>query len=184
MKRTLLLIIAAILVHPAIAQTVIINSDGTHSVVIDNGATKTVVNPNGTHSTIINNGNTQTIVNPDGTHSTVINNGTTKTIVKPNGTHSTIINNGNTQTIVNPDGTHSTVIDNGTTKTIVKPNGAISGNGNTQALNTRRSVTVTYKKATISANARANTIRSTSGKPAANHNNRAKVATVTRKKSA
>ena len=50
------------------AQT-IVNPDGTHSTVINNGPTKTIVNPNGTHSTVVNNGPTKTIVNPDGTHS-------------------------------------------------------------------------------------------------------------------
>ena len=46
------------------AQVILVNPDGTHSLIIDNGATKTVVNPNGTHSTIIDNGATKTVVNP------------------------------------------------------------------------------------------------------------------------
>lgn len=42
-----------------------------------------VVNPDGTHSVIVNNGNVSTIVNPDGTHSTVIRSGDNTTIVNP-----------------------------------------------------------------------------------------------------
>lgn len=92
MKRILTILILSLLLHyGTFAQTV-------------------VVNPNGTHSTVINNGSTSTIVNPDGTHSTLIYNGNISTIVNPNGTHSTIITNGNTWALVNPDGTHSTLI--------------------------------------------------------------------------
>ena len=45
------------------AQIVIINPDGTHSVIIDNGTTKTIVNSIGTHSTVIDTGEVKTIVN-------------------------------------------------------------------------------------------------------------------------
>lgn len=98
------------------AQTVIVNPDGTHSIVIDNGSTKTIVNPNGTHSTLIDNGSTKTLVSPNGTHSTIIDNGSTKTIINPNGTHSTLINNGSTQTLINPNGSHTTIINQGNLK--------------------------------------------------------------------
>lgn len=77
----------------AIAQSVIVNPDGTHSVIINNGNTSTVVNPNGTHSTLFNNGNTSILVNPNGTHSTVINKGSTSMIINPVGTHLAFINN-------------------------------------------------------------------------------------------
>ena len=44
--------------------TVVVNPDGTHSVIINNGNVSTIVNPDGTHSTAIMNGNSTTIVNP------------------------------------------------------------------------------------------------------------------------
>ena len=80
-----------------------------------------VVNPDGTHSVVVNNGNSSTIVNPDGSHSTAIHNGNSTTIVNPNGTHSTAIHNGNSSTIVNPDGSHSTAIHNGNSALLTLP---------------------------------------------------------------
>ena len=65
MKNLFLLLITFFTVENLIAQTVIVNPDGTHSIVIDNGSTKTIVNPNETHSTVIENGSTKTIVNPN-----------------------------------------------------------------------------------------------------------------------
>jgi hypothetical protein len=112
MKQMLTFLFITFISYGAFAQSVIVNADGTHSIIIDNGATKSIVNPNGTHSTIIDNGATKTIANPNGTHSIIIDNGATKTIANPNGTHSTIIDNGPTKTIVNPNGTHSIIITN------------------------------------------------------------------------
>lgn len=94
------------------AQSVVVNPDGTHSQIINNGSTSLIVNPNGTHSTAFNNGNTSIIVNPNGTHSTAFHNGNTSTIVNPNGTHSTAFRNGNTSVVFNPNGTTSTVFHN------------------------------------------------------------------------
>nr|WP_295932137.1 hypothetical protein [uncultured Dyadobacter sp.] len=94
------------------AQGVVVNPDGTHSHIINNGSTSTIVNANGTHSTAINNGNTSIIVNPNGTHSTAIHNGNTSIIVNPNGTHSTAFRTGNTSVVFNPNGTTSTVFHN------------------------------------------------------------------------
>lgn len=107
------------------AQGIVVNSDGTHSVVINNGSTSTIVNPNGTHSTAITNGNTSIIVNPNGTHSTAFHNGNTSIIVNPNGTHSTAFHNGNTSTIVNPDGTHSVGVNVGGSL-LTPPNDALN----------------------------------------------------------
>ncbi|MGV3706361.1 MAG: hypothetical protein ACO1NU_13380 [Arcticibacter sp.] len=65
--------------YSAIGQAqIIVNPDGTHSVVTGN----IVVNPNGTHSIIAGN----IVVNPDGTHSVVAGN----VVVNPNGTHSVL----------------------------------------------------------------------------------------------
>ena len=50
--------------------TVVVNPDGTHSVVHSSGSgTAVIVNPNGTHS-VVHNADTSTpvIINPDGTH--------------------------------------------------------------------------------------------------------------------
>lgn len=47
----------------AVAQSVIVNPDGTHSTVINNGSTSVIVNPDGTHSTLINNENTPVSTN-------------------------------------------------------------------------------------------------------------------------
>jgi CDGSH-type Zn-finger protein len=90
MKKIVMIFTFAAVFHNIQAQTIIVNLDGTHSTIINNGTTKTIVNPDGTHSTIIDNGTTKTIVNPDGTHSTLIDNGTTKTIVNPDGIIMTI----------------------------------------------------------------------------------------------
>jgi CDGSH-type Zn-finger protein len=82
MSRILLSLLLFVAFENVKAQRVVVNPDGTHSIVIDNGSTKTIVNPNGTHSTVIDNGSTKIIVNPNGTHSTVIDNGSTKTMDK------------------------------------------------------------------------------------------------------
>lgn len=57
---------------------VVVNPDGTHSVVVGN----VVVNPDGTHSVIAGN----VIVNSNGTHSVIVGN----TLVNPDGSHSAI----------------------------------------------------------------------------------------------
>jgi len=82
MRKIFLLLMLFVAFENVKAQTVIVNPDGTHTIVIDNGPTKTIVNPDGTHSIVIDNGSTKTIINPNGTHSTVIDNDSTKTIDK------------------------------------------------------------------------------------------------------
>ncbi|KAA0988690.1 hypothetical protein [Dyadobacter aurulentus] len=94
------------------AQGVAVNSDGTHSHIINNGATSVIVNSNGTHATAFHNGNTSIIVNPNGTHATAFHNGNTSVIVNPDGTHSTAFRNGNTSVVFNPNGTTSSVFHN------------------------------------------------------------------------
>ncbi|HTN21681.1 MAG TPA: hypothetical protein VL125_14455 [Pelobium sp.] len=66
MKQMRTFLFITFISYGAFAQSVIVNADGTHSTIIDNGATKTIVNPNGTHSTVIENGETKIIVNPNG----------------------------------------------------------------------------------------------------------------------
>lgn len=100
MRRLFLLLLLFVAFENVKAQTVVVNPDGTHSIIIDNGSTKTIVNPDGTHTTIIDNGSTKIIVNPDGTHSTVIDNDSIKTIVNPDRTNSTVVDNDSTKTIV------------------------------------------------------------------------------------
>jgi hypothetical protein len=67
MKPFFFLLISLLTFVSLNGQTVIINPDGTHSTVFDNGGTKTIVNPNGTFSTVFDKGPTKTIVNPNGT---------------------------------------------------------------------------------------------------------------------
>lgn len=76
------------------APSVVVNPDGTHSVVHSSGSsTAVIVNPNGTHSTVHNaNSSTPVIVNPDGTHSVMHKSGSTGVIVNPDGTHSIVHN--------------------------------------------------------------------------------------------
>lgn len=60
--KKLLMIFSTMFFFQVFGQNVIINSNGTHSILIDNGSTKTIVNPDGTHSTLINNINTNKII--------------------------------------------------------------------------------------------------------------------------
>ena len=83
MRRILLSLLCMVSLSAYAQQTIVVNPDGTHSVVINNGNSATIVNPNGTHSTAIHNGNSSIIVNPDGTHSVVINNGNSATKDNP-----------------------------------------------------------------------------------------------------
>ena len=83
MRRILISLLCMVSLSAYAQNTVVINPDGTHSVVINHGTTSTIVNPDGTHSTAIKNGSTTTIVNPDGTHTVVIKNGESTTKDKP-----------------------------------------------------------------------------------------------------
>lgn len=58
---------------------IVVNPDGTHSIVAGNVA----INPDGTHSVIMGN----IAINPNGTHSVITGN----IIVNPNGTHSVLV---------------------------------------------------------------------------------------------
>ncbi|RBL89304.1 hypothetical protein [Chitinophaga flava] len=91
MKKLLVLI--AILFFFSISytfsQSIIVNPNGTHSVVVGSGSVRTAINSDGTHSTVIGHGRIKTIINPNGTHSTLVNHGTIGTVVNPNNTHST-----------------------------------------------------------------------------------------------
>ena len=102
MRRILLSLLCMVSLSAYAQHTVVVNPDGTHSVVINNGNTSTIVNPDGTHSTAINNGNSTIIVNPDGTHSTAVHNGNSTTLINPDGTHTVVIDNENSATKVSP----------------------------------------------------------------------------------
>lgn len=83
------------------AQGIIVNADGTHSIMTNTGI---IVNSNGTHSIVVNSGtNISTVINPNGTHSTLVNNGNITTIVSPDGTQSVGINTRNTIQVITPD---------------------------------------------------------------------------------
>jgi CDGSH-type Zn-finger protein len=125
------------LIQNAVAQAIIVNPDGTHSLFFDNGSTSLLVNPDGTHTTTVNSGSTSVIVNPNGTHSLFFDNGSTSLLVNPDGTHTTIINSGSTSVIVNPDGRHSLFFDNGSTSLLVNPDGThttIANSGSTSVI--------------------------------------------------
>lgn len=102
----------------ALAQTVIINPDGTPTIVLHNGSTSTVINPDGTLSTVLHSGTSSTIVHPNGTLSTVLHSGGSSTVVHPNGTLSTVLHNGGSSTVIHPDGTLSTVLHDGSASTV------------------------------------------------------------------
>ena len=64
MRRILLSLLCMVSISAYAQHTIVVNPDGSHSVVINNGNTATIVNPDGTHSVVINNGNSETVVNP------------------------------------------------------------------------------------------------------------------------
>lgn len=97
------LVLGFLLCGAGVAQaqvSVIVNPDGTHSVLHQNGNTGVVVNPDGSHSVLHQNGSTAVLVNPNGTHSVVPNTDTNPTVlVNPNGTHSIIQRTGSGATV-------------------------------------------------------------------------------------
>lgn len=109
------------------AQSVIVNPDGTHSVVIDHGVHKVIVNPDGTHSVAVNPGSNNILVNPDGTHSQIIGNGNSKIIVNPNGTHSILFSQDDSQQVAAKpySGYPFFFFKKRGTKTIILPDGSV-----------------------------------------------------------
>ncbi|RPD47092.1 hypothetical protein DNI29_13145 [Hymenobacter sediminis] len=73
------------------AQTsVVINPDGTLSVLEQTGGSAVLINPNGTHSMVPNaDSNPTVVVNPDGTNSMLHRHGGTNLLVTPSGSHPT-----------------------------------------------------------------------------------------------
>lgn len=137
MKNLYLFIAAAFILFSGYckAQSVQVNPDGTHTIIINNGSTSTQVNPDGTHTIIINNGSTSTQINPDGTHTQIINHGSSSTQINPNGTITNIVHNGTTSsTQFNPDGTITSIVHNGNIST---PDGTISTTVNHGTISTQ-----------------------------------------------
>ena len=98
-------------------QTVIVNPDGTHSVVVgldQPGTPKIVVNPNGSHSIIHTTGGAHSIVIvADGRHSVVFGldqPGAPKIIVHPDGKHSVVHSTGTHSVMVGPNGAHVVMV--------------------------------------------------------------------------
>lgn len=89
MKKLLLLMALFFSSNYTFSQSVVINPDGTHSVVVGSGSVRTAINSNGTHSTIIGHGTVSTVVNSNGTHSTLLNTGTVGLILDPPDTNTT-----------------------------------------------------------------------------------------------
>ncbi len=100
---------ALLITFYSLAQSMEVNSDGTHSTSFDNGNISIKINPDGTHAHIFNNGNTSIQVNPDGTHSNIFHNGNISTRINPDGTHDTLFNvkNENASTQLIPNGMHT-----------------------------------------------------------------------------
>jgi len=109
--KQLLMICLVVFVTDAIGQTIAINPDGTHSVIVGNVA----INPDGTHSVVVGN----VAINPNGTHSIVAGNA----VVNPNETHATAINNNRTRTDENTDRTLSAFTGSSGIKIVVSPYG-------------------------------------------------------------
>lgn len=70
----------------AVSQAVVVNPDGTHTVVVGHGPTAIGINSNGTHSTVINHGGTLIVINPNGTHSVGVSNGGATALFSQEGT--------------------------------------------------------------------------------------------------
>ncbi|WP_192350734.1 hypothetical protein [Algoriphagus sp. Y33] len=125
--KVLVLLFFAMLSSGLYAQAVIVNPDGTHSVVLGHGDSKIIVNPNGTHSVIMGSGTNKIIVNPDGTHSPIMGEGNSKIIVNPNGTHSILFSPDNSQQVVaKPNSAYQPIIiKKRGTKMIILPDGSV-----------------------------------------------------------
>lgn len=74
------------------AQTsVVINPDGTQSVLEQTGGSAVLINPNGSYSTVPNaDSNPSVIINSDGTHSTLHRHGSTGVLVGPGNSTQTL----------------------------------------------------------------------------------------------
>lgn len=73
-------------------------------IIVSFGNAQTMkVNPDGTHTLIINNGKTSTQVNPDGTHTLIINNDSTLVQTKTYITFDSVHNTKDTYTMTNQD---------------------------------------------------------------------------------
>ncbi len=86
-----------------------INSDGTHTVLFQNGNMLTGINPDGTHSVGHINGNMLVISNSNGTQSTGFINGNMINIMHSDGKSSVIHQHGNMAVQSNSDGTQDVI---------------------------------------------------------------------------
>lgn len=125
--KLLVLFFFAMLSSGLHAQSVIVNPDGTHSVVIDHGVHKIIVNPDGTHSLAVSPGTGNILVNPDGTHSKVIGEGNSKIIVNPNRTHSILAKQGDFQqmTVRSNSANQPIIIKKRGGKLVILPDGSV-----------------------------------------------------------
>ncbi|WP_125921617.1 hypothetical protein [Hymenobacter lapidarius] len=107
MKRYLLLALVLYAGSVQAQVSVLVNPEGTHSVIHQNGNSGVVVNPNGTHSILTQTGNTAIITNSNGTTTVIPDLSANPTvIVNADGTHSVLHRNGNTAVLVGPGGKH------------------------------------------------------------------------------
>lgn len=97
-------------------QTVIVNPDGTHSVVIGSeqtGTPRVIVHPNGQHSVVHTTGSHSVVAGPDGRHTVVVgldNPQSPRVIVYPDGRHATVHAAGTHSLVAGPDGRHTIIL--------------------------------------------------------------------------
>jgi hypothetical protein len=87
-------------------QTVVVNPDGTHTIVLGS----VIVHPNGQHSVVHTTGAHSVVVGPDGRHTVIVGldqPGSPKIVVHPDGRHSQVYSSGINTLVVGPNGTHT-----------------------------------------------------------------------------
>lgn len=85
---------------------ILVNPDGTHSIIPDEEDSGVIINPDGSHSVLINNGCTSTIINSDGSHSIIHKNGILAFQISPGEPNSTDDCNEDSFTQIDPNSIH------------------------------------------------------------------------------
>jgi hypothetical protein len=97
-------------------QTVVVNPDGTHSVMIGSqqtGSPGIIVHSNGQHSVVHKTGTHSVVVRPDGGHSVMVGSdqpGSPKIIVHLDGKHSVMHSTGAHSVVIGSDGAHCVMV--------------------------------------------------------------------------
>jgi hypothetical protein len=97
-------------------QTIVVNPDGTHSVMIGSqqaGSPGIIVHSNGQHSVVHKTGAHSIVVGPDGGHSVMVGSdqpGSPKIIVHLDGKHSVMHSTGAHSVVIGSDGAHCVMV--------------------------------------------------------------------------